>query len=270
MIVLALANLARGQNEADSLVFIYISDKQGVGISQAKIEFKSDSVTQTVETGRDGKTHLNLSPGRYVVMVDKPGFTLAKVTNFIVRDRVPAILNLTLRPGEPPIVEPAAGQPQVPTQPSALPTDVIRTTPVSPIQEQITLPLPSLPVLPWPSEVGWTPVMRLCGRLTTESNHGTMEIAPNEELTLYEAKWRASCCKDLKLAGREVTGVHGYFDFGPLKSGRYWLALEWGGQDYAFPLDIDPGHKWFGSCDVQGPFIGKQYSQWAVWTQARM
>jgi hypothetical protein len=115
------------QTQADSLVYVHISDAKGQGIPKVKIDFKADSVMESIETESNGTANLTLPPGRYVVMVNKPAFKPAKVANFMVGNRVPAILNLTLGPAGPSIVEPR-DPPQAPLLSSAPFTETIKTS----------------------------------------------------------------------------------------------------------------------------------------------
>ena len=107
----------------------------------------------------------------------------------------------------------------------------------------------------------WAPVKKACGRLRM-LERGVFVPAPNRELHLYEEKWRKPCCKDLKLVGTRITSEDGDFDFGDIKSGRYWVTVELDGVQHGTPIDVDARHYWQGSCDTQGPDIEKNSINW--------
>jgi hypothetical protein len=107
---------------------------------------------------------------------------------------------------------------------------------------------------------GWVPVKRVCGRVRI-IERGVFVPAPKKELQLYEAKWRKPCCKDLKMAVTRTTSENGDFDFGDIRSGRYWLTVELDGVQHGIAIDVDERHDW-DSCEAQGPDISKNAVNW--------
>jgi len=113
---------------------------------------------------------------------------------------------------------------------------------------------------------GWTPVNQLCGVLETgrawNENEGQYSGPLSQTaISLYEAKWRTICCKKLNLVATRVTSSHGKFNFGPVKSGRYWLAIHWHGKRRTTPVDVDARHAW-KDCNMQGLFVNEKIFVW--------
>jgi hypothetical protein len=111
--------------------------------------------------------------------------------------------------------------------------------------------------------LGWMPVKKVCGRLRS-TGKGSLTPLPKTRITLYEAKWRTSCCETLKSVASRLTSEYGDFDFGTVGDGRYWLAIELRGKNFKLPIDVNSKHDWEGVCEYQGPIIEKDYIAWAA------
>ena len=132
-------------------------------------------------------------------------------------------------------------------------------------RQQVPSPPPVLPTLTIPSarpeaDHLMPSVMHVCGRLRTVER-GKIVLVPGASLALFEAKGQTACCKDLILIARRVSSEDGDFDFGTLKSGPYWLALDWGGGQPAAPIYVDAHDDWAG-CEFQGPLLDGQNLNW--------
>lgn len=115
---------------------------------------------------------------------------------------------------------------------------------------------------------GWFPVTQLAGHLKAEKN-GTLVPVPKTTLRLYEGTWRETCCENSKLVAQVETTDTGWFDFNYVKSGRYWLAVVWNGEEKTTRVDLDPRNvSPEGSFD-QGLWIGKYGFRWVYWVQSR-
>lgn len=113
---------------------------------------------------------------------------------------------------------------------------------------------------------GWAPVSHLCGVLETGRTWNEQEGQYSGPLSktainLYQAKWRTLCCEKLSLVATRVTSIDGEFNFGSVKSGRYWLSIQWHGQRMAVPVDVDVRHPW-KDCDMQGLFVTDKTFVW--------
>ena len=107
----------------------------------------------------------------------------------------------------------------------------------------------------------WVRIKRPCGRLRVREEKAVFPLS-KAKITLYEAKWRTPCCKDLKYVDSRVTSEEGEFDFGLVGDGRYWLAIDRQGKSLQLPIDIDAKHDWDGRCEKQGPVIERETVDW--------
>jgi len=106
----------------------------------------------------------------------------------------------------------------------------------------------------------WHTVQRMCGVIERISyvsqNHSVQRLEKSQpfrhvHLKLYEALGQTTCCDTLRLAGQRVTDDDGKYNFRKIAPGAYWLAFDFEGRTYSYPLryepmkHVDPDCDWF-------------------------
>jgi hypothetical protein len=119
--------------------------------------------------------------------------------------------------------------------------------------------------LPQPSAQidSWHTVQRVCGVIEHISylsqKHSAQRLQKSQpfrhlHLKLYEALGGTTCCDTLPLEGQAVTDDDGKYNFRKIVPGAYWLAFDFDGRTYSYPLRYEPMKHADSDCD--GFYLG--------------
>ncbi len=104
----------------------------------------------------------------------------------------------------------------------------------------------------------WHTVQRVCGVLDrvkyAPQKHSAQLQQTNlpfrhVDLELYERQEGAPCCDNLVLAGRARADDDGKFAFRKISPSTYWLAMQFGGRTYSYPLRYERAKHPVLGCD---------------------
>jgi len=131
-----------------SEVKVTVYDQSGAVIADGEVDFKSDSKTIALHTGKDGAVTVTLRDGRYSVSASRFGFLKQEITDFHVAAPGPDELKIILMVDPHSLVCGPCGcgvcSVLVPTEPSDLPNVIApepdRATPAQPAAKKIRSP----------------------------------------------------------------------------------------------------------------------------------